>query len=119
MSKGIEKIDVGGVNCYLLEADDGFVLIDTGFPAKRMFLDVVLKKALNKPGEVPNKLKLIILTHGDSYHAGNRKSKPDKMSFTFRLALLLSVRIVFLTRLSPIFTYMTDKISLRLVCLQR
>ena len=30
MSKGIEIIDVGGVNCYLLEADDGFVLIDTG-----------------------------------------------------------------------------------------
>jgi glyoxylase-like metal-dependent hydrolase (beta-lactamase superfamily II) len=116
MSKGIEKIDVGGVNCYLLEAEDGFVLIDTGFPAKRMFLDEVLKKALNKPGEVPKKLKLIILTHGDSDHAGNckflrenygakiamhfedsmmveegnmswnRKSKPDRMSFTFRLA---------------------------------
>ncbi|MDW7662559.1 MAG: MBL fold metallo-hydrolase [Bacillota bacterium] len=118
MSKGIEKIDVGGVNCYLLEVDDGFVLIDTGFPAKRMFLDEVLKKALNKPGEVPKKLKLIILTHGDSDHAGNckflrenysatiamhfedsrmveegdmtwnRKSKPDRISFTFKLATL-------------------------------
>ncbi len=118
MSKGIEKIDVGGVNCYLLEAEDGFVLIDTGFPAKRMFLDEVLKKELNKPGEVPKKLKLIILTHGDSDHAGNckflrenygakiamhfedsmmveegnmswnRKSKPDRMSLTFRLATL-------------------------------
>ena len=27
----MEIIDVGGVNCYLIEADDGFVLIDTGF----------------------------------------------------------------------------------------
>ena len=118
MSKGIEIIDVGGVNCYLLEADDGFVLIDTGFPTKRMFLDKVLKKALNKPGEAPKKLKLVILTHGDSDHAGNckfirenygaiiamhfddfkmvengdmswnRKSKPDKISFTFRLVTL-------------------------------
>jgi glyoxylase-like metal-dependent hydrolase (beta-lactamase superfamily II) len=118
MSKGIKIIDVGGVNCYLLEADDGFVLIDTGFSAKRMFLDEVLKKALNKPGEVPKKLKFVILTHGDSDHAGNckflrenydakiamhfedskmvengdmswnRKSKPDKISFTFRLFTL-------------------------------
>lgn len=118
MSKGIEIIDVGGVNCYLLEADDGFVLIDTGFSAKRMFLDEVLKKALNKPGEVPKKLKHVILTHGDSDHAGNckflrenygakiamhfedskmvengdmswnRKLKPDKISFTFRFATL-------------------------------
>jgi glyoxylase-like metal-dependent hydrolase (beta-lactamase superfamily II) len=118
MSKGIKIIDVGGVNCYLLEADDGFVLIDTGFSAKCMFLDEVLKKALNKPGEIPKKLKLVILTHGDSDHAGNckflrenygakiavhfedsmmvengdmswnRKSKPDKISFTFRLVTL-------------------------------
>lgn len=118
MTKGIEIIDVGGVNCYLLEAEDGFVLIDTGFPAKRLFLDEVLKKALHKPGEAPKKLKLIILTHGDSDHAGNckflrekydakiamhfedskmvengdmswnRKSKPDKISFTFRLMTL-------------------------------
>jgi glyoxylase-like metal-dependent hydrolase (beta-lactamase superfamily II) len=73
MLKGIEIIDVGGVNCYLLEADDGFVLIDTGFLAKQMFLDEVLKKALNKPGEIPKKIKLVILTHGDSDHAGNCK----------------------------------------------
>ena len=55
MSKGIKIIDVGGVNCYLLEADDGFVLIDTGFSAKRKFLDDVLRKALDKSGEVPKK----------------------------------------------------------------
>ena len=73
MSKGVEIIDVGGVNCYLLEADDGFVLIDTGFSTKRMFLDKVLNKALNKPGEVPKKSKLIYLKHGDLDHAGDWK----------------------------------------------
>lgn len=118
MSKGIEIIDVGGVNCYLIKADDGFVLIDTGFSTKRTLLDEVLKKALNKPGKEPEKLKLVILTHGDSDHAGNckylkenygveiamhvddskmvengdmtwnRKSKPDKISFTFKLVTL-------------------------------
>jgi len=119
MTKGIEIIDVGGVNCYLVKANDGYILIDTGFSAKRMFLDKTLKKALNKPGEVSEKLKLVILTHGDSDHAGNcaflrenygakiamhfddskmvengdatwnRKPKPDKISFTFKLVTLI------------------------------
>lgn len=117
MTKGIEIIDVGGVNCYLLEADDGFILIDTGFPTKRKFLDEALKKTLNKQGGVPKKLKLIILTHGDSDHVGNskflrekydakiamhfedskmvengdmtwnRKKKPDKLSFIFKFVI--------------------------------
>lgn len=131
MSKGIEIIDVGGVNCYLLEADDGFVLIDTGFSAKRMFLDKVLKKALNKPGELPKKLKLVVLTHGDSDHAGNckflrenygakiamhfedskmvengdmssnRKSKPDEISFTFKLFMLVFGKNSFFDSFKP------------------
>lgn len=131
MSKGLEIIDVGGVNCYLLEADDGFVLIETGFSAKCMFLDEVLKKALNKPTEVPKKLKLVILTHGDSDHSGNckflrenygakiamhfedsmmvengdmswnRKSKPDKISFTFRLITLAFGKNSFFDTFNP------------------
>ena len=78
MTKGIEIMDVGGVNCYLLEVDNGFVLIDTGFPTKRKFLDETLKKALNKSEEGPKKLKLIILTHGDSDHVGNSKFLREK-----------------------------------------
>lgn len=56
-----------GVNCYLLKAGSGFVLIDTGFKSKRTMLDKELASAGCRPGD----LKLIILTHGDSDHADN------------------------------------------------
>ncbi len=106
-----KAINLGGVNCYLLAAGDGYVLIDTGFAAKRAKLENRLESLGCKPG----KLKLIVLTHGDSDHAGNgaylrskygckigmhssdagmvergdmswnRKAKPDKFSLVFRL----------------------------------
>lgn len=104
-------INLGGVNCCLLAAGDGYILIDTGFARKRVQLANRLAEAGCKPGN----LKLIVLTHGDSDHVGNaaffrnvygskiamhssdsgmveqggvsgsRKTKPDKMSPFFRL----------------------------------
>ena len=62
-----KAINLGGVNCYLLSAAEGFVLIDTGFRGKR----AQLENALERAGCVPGKLKLIVLTHGDSDHADN------------------------------------------------
>lgn len=55
------------VNCYLLETDDGFILIDTGFASVRS----VLEEELGKEGCRPGNLKLIAITHGDSDHTGN------------------------------------------------
>jgi hydroxyacylglutathione hydrolase len=111
MSFGVSTINLGGVNCYLAKCTDGFVLIDTGFSTKRDFLVRQLEKAGCRPGN----LKLILITHGDSDHAGNgaflrrtygakvgmhpldvgmvergdmgwnRKAKPDRMSLLFRL----------------------------------
>jgi hydroxyacylglutathione hydrolase len=105
-------INLGGVNCYLLLAGDGYILIDTGFAGKR----AQLEKSLEKAGCTPGKLKLILLTHGDIDHADNcvylrskyggkiamhsldagmvergdmsfnRKAKPDRMSLIARLA---------------------------------
>ena len=57
----------GSVNCYLLKAGEGFVLIDTSRPEKRSELDAALTSA----GCTPGRLKLIVLTHGDYDHAGN------------------------------------------------
>ena len=104
-------INLGGVNCYLLPAGDGYILIDTGFPGRR----VLLEKRLESAGCIPGNLKLIILTHGDADHVGNadflrsvyrckiamhrsdsgmvqegdmstnRKEKPDKMPFITRV----------------------------------
>ena len=113
MTQEIKAINLGGVNCYLVKAGDGYILIDTGFSSKRAFLE----KELERAGVVPGNLSLILLTHGDSDHAENcaylrekygtriamhiddsgmvengdmswnRKSKPDKISLTFRIMM--------------------------------
>lgn len=58
---------LGKVNCYLVEADTGYVLIDTGGSNGRAELDRELQSAGCKPGT----LGLIVLTHGDFDHSGN------------------------------------------------
>lgn len=55
------------VNCYLVRAGDGFILIDTGRFSKRRFVEDELEQAGCQPG----KLRLIVLTHGDFDHCGN------------------------------------------------
>jgi glyoxylase-like metal-dependent hydrolase (beta-lactamase superfamily II) len=58
---------MGSVNCYLLQAGDGYVLIDTGAPNARD----VLRRELDSLGCQPGTLHLIVLTHGDFDHIGN------------------------------------------------
>ena len=58
---------LGSVNCYLLETDTGYILIDTGCSNKQLNLEKELENAGCKPGN----LNLIILTHGDFDHTGN------------------------------------------------
>lgn len=58
---------LGSVNCYLIETETGYVLIDTG--SSRMRKD--LEKKLKNIGCLPSNLKLILLTHGDFDHSGN------------------------------------------------
>jgi hydroxyacylglutathione hydrolase len=116
MSQDIKTIDLGGVNCYLLEGNDTFMLVDCGFANKRTFLE----KKLDEAGCRPGKLMLVILTHGDVDHAGNglslqnvyaakiamhekdagmvehgdmswnRKDKPDKMAPLFKLISIVA-----------------------------
>lgn len=63
----IKIIRLGFVNAYLLEEKGNFILIDTGLP--KMWLD--LENRLIKYGCLPDKLKLVIATHGDFDHVGN------------------------------------------------
>jgi hydroxyacylglutathione hydrolase len=58
---------MGIVNCYLIETDAGYVLIDTGGSNSRKELVRQLESSGCKPGH----LKLIVLTHGDFDHTGN------------------------------------------------
>jgi hydroxyacylglutathione hydrolase len=114
MSPVIRTIRLGGVNCYLVAAVDGFILIDSGTPEKRKALDAQLENA----GCGHGTLRLLVLTHGDYDHAGNAaylrakydtkiamhpddsgrveradwswnlKPKPDKFGFLFRIVAL-------------------------------
>ncbi len=67
MANEIIPLKTGMVNCYLIKAGDGFVLVDTGISLSRAVLD----RELEKNGCIPGKLKLIIMTHGDIDHSGN------------------------------------------------
>jgi len=58
---------LGSVNCYLVETDPGYILIDTGGSNKRTDLEKALESAGCKPGN----LQLIVITHGDFDHTGN------------------------------------------------
>jgi glyoxylase-like metal-dependent hydrolase (beta-lactamase superfamily II) len=58
---------LGIVNCYLIENDSNYVLIDTGGSNQRTELERQLENAGCKPGH----LKLIVITHGDFDHTGN------------------------------------------------
>jgi hydroxyacylglutathione hydrolase len=58
---------LGSVNCYLVQTDAGYVLIDTGGSNRRAALERELAGAGCQPGD----LKLIVLTHGDFDHTGN------------------------------------------------
>jgi hydroxyacylglutathione hydrolase len=60
---------MGGVNCYLVRTDSGFVLVDTGPSNQRSTLEEALLTAGCRPGDA--NLKLIVLTHGDFDHIGN------------------------------------------------
>ncbi len=60
-------LGMGSVNCYLLPAGDGYILIDTGASHVRH----MLRRELGKLGCQPGALHLIILTHGDFDHTGN------------------------------------------------
>ena len=116
MTQEIKTINFGGIKGYLVKTDTGYILIDTGHPAKRILLEKELKNA----GCTPGNLKLVILTHGDIDHSGNaaylrekfgakiamhqddlimveygvmswnRKAKSDKISIIFKIMPLIS-----------------------------
>ena len=73
MSQTIKSIPLplpfrlGSVNCYLVQAGAGYVLIDSGGANNRTRLEAELVGAGCRPGN----LRLIVVTHGDFDHTGN------------------------------------------------
>ena len=72
----ISIIDLEKVNCYIIETEQGFILIDTGFSKSRPILDAFLSNKGITPEN--RKLKLILLTHGDFDHTGNARYLREK-----------------------------------------
>jgi hydroxyacylglutathione hydrolase len=67
MSANTQRIDLGFVNAYLTQVGDGFVLFDTGIGPQWSRLE----KELLQAGALPDRLKLVVITHGDFDHTGN------------------------------------------------
>jgi hydroxyacylglutathione hydrolase len=63
-------------NCYLIQTETGYILIDTGIKNRRKQLEAAILDAGCQPGD----LKLIIITHGHVDHVGNAMYLRDKYS---------------------------------------
>ena len=66
----MDKINIIGlkrVNCYLIKFNDGYILIDSGFPKNRTQVQEKIEGLGCNPGD----LKLILITHGDFDHIGS------------------------------------------------
>jgi len=74
MEEDIKIINLGFVNAFLVRISEGFALIDTGLSKDWE----TLENRLISEGALPDKLKIVILTHGDRDHIGNAKTLQDK-----------------------------------------
>ncbi len=63
---GVYRIKLTGVNVYLWKREDGYALIDAGFPWQAAAILDSLKEA----GISPSEVKRILITHGDIDHVG-------------------------------------------------
>jgi glyoxylase-like metal-dependent hydrolase (beta-lactamase superfamily II) len=64
---GVHLVPMGTSNAFLIEGDDGFTLIDAGFPDK----EAAVFGAIRKLGRSPDQLKHLIFTHGHPDHIGS------------------------------------------------
>lgn len=64
---GVSRLALGIANGYLLEADDGLVLVDTGTPGNAG----AILGAIAAVGRRPADLREIVLTHQHADHAGS------------------------------------------------
>jgi glyoxylase-like metal-dependent hydrolase (beta-lactamase superfamily II) len=63
----VHPINLGHYNIYLIQTDNGYILVDTGMPNMNMKLD----DAFQKYEVDPKRIQLIILTHGHMDHVGS------------------------------------------------
>jgi glyoxylase-like metal-dependent hydrolase (beta-lactamase superfamily II) len=64
---GVCVIPMGMANAFLIEGDEGLILIDAGFPGK----ETAVFRAIRGLGRSPDQLKHLIFTHGHPDHIGS------------------------------------------------
>lgn len=67
VAEGVYRVPARHANTYLVEADKGLVLVDTGMPGS----EKRILKAIAGLGRVPSDVKLILLTHRHWDHIGS------------------------------------------------
>jgi glyoxylase-like metal-dependent hydrolase (beta-lactamase superfamily II) len=67
VSTGLWLIEIGIVNVYLIQTNDGLVLVDAAWPNKA---DAILE-GVRRTGNNPADIKHVLLTHGHVDHAGS------------------------------------------------
>ena len=58
--KGVHVVPMGKANAFLIEGDDGFTLINAGYPGQ----EAAVFGAIRGLGRSPDQLKHLIFTHG-------------------------------------------------------
>ncbi|WDF34130.1 MBL fold metallo-hydrolase [Arthrobacter agilis] len=66
MAPGIHFVEHARTNVYLVEDDDGVLLVDTGLPRSRG----LLREALQRIGRSVEDIRAVVLTHGHFDHVG-------------------------------------------------
>lgn len=112
----IIRIDLCGVNCYLLRNLQRFILVDTG---GHLYMDKEyndrrndLLSELDKNGVNESNLEIIILTHGDNDHACNAKFMREK----FNSKIAMFPNDVFMVEKADPACYKVNSNCRRLVC---
>jgi hydroxyacylglutathione hydrolase len=67
MSEEPRRIDLGFVNAYLVKAGDDYILVDAGMAQRWSRVESQLLQA----GALPDRLQLVVITHGDFDHTGS------------------------------------------------
>jgi len=66
VATGVDQIGLGGVNAFLVETDDGLLLIDTGFRRS----SARIAEAFSSLGRSPSDVRAIVVTHLHGDHTG-------------------------------------------------
>ena len=67
ISPHLWQLKMGMVNAYLLETDDGVLLVDAGWPNRTEAIFNAVQESGHNPADIRN----LVLTHGHIDHAGS------------------------------------------------